>query len=306
MEYIAGKTEFKYKNTAVTLGKFDGLHKGHQQLMDIVISYKQQGLTAVMFSFLMHPGNLFSDREFELIYTEEEKVAKLKSSGLDVLISYPFTEATREMEPEAFIREILVDKLDVKIIAVGKDFRFGRRRRGDVELLKACEDTYGYKVIDCDKLTWRNEVISSSTIRKALKEGDLETANLLLGRPYTIRGEVLHGRRLGRTIGIPTTNLLPPSSKLLPPCGVYVSRTRVNGGLYEGVTNIGYKPTVGAEENIGVETYLFDFNEDLYGRMIEVELFYHIRPELKFGTIEEMTARMKEDILLGRNYFNRG
>ena len=302
MDYIAGDTEFKYKNTAVTLGKFDGLHQGHQRLMDIVISCKQQGLTAVMFSFLMHPGNLLSDKEFELIYTEEEKVAKLKHSGMDVLISYPFTEETRAMEPEAFIREILVEKLDARVIVVGKDFRFGNHKKGDVDFLKAHEDTYGYKVIDCEKLTWRHEVISSSTIRRALKEGDIESANIMLGKPYAIRGEVLHGRRLGRTIGIPTTNLVPSSSKLLPPCGVYVSKTLIDGCYHEGVTNIGYKPTVGAEENIGVETYLFDFDENLYGKIIEVELFYYIRPELKFGSIEEMVTRMREDIIIAKNY----
>ncbi len=302
MEYIAGDTDFQYKNTAVTLGKFDGLHRGHQRLMDVVISYKQQGLTAVMFSFLMHPGNLFSDKEFELIYTEEEKVARLKHSGMDVLISYPFTEETRTMEPEEFIREILVGKLDAKVIAVGKDFHFGYRKKGDVNLLKAYADTYGYQVIDCEKLTWAHEVISSSAIRKALKEGDIEAANIMLGRPYAIRGEVLHGRRIGRTIGIPTTNLLPSSSKLLPPCGVYVSKTLIDGTYHDGVTNIGYKPTVGAEENIGVETYLFDFDENLYGRTIEVELFYYIRPELKFGSIEEMLIRMREDIIIAKDY----
>ncbi len=302
MEYIAGDTDFQYKNTAVTLGKFDGLHRGHQRLMDVVISYKQQGLTAVMFSFLMHPGNLFSDKEFELIYTEEEKVARLKHSGMDVLISYPFTEETRTMEPEEFIREILVGKLDAKVIAVGKDFHFGYRKKGDVNLLKAYADTYGYQVIDCEKLTWAHEVISSSAIRKALKEGDIEAANIMLGRPYAIRGEVLHGRRIGRTIGIPTTNLLPSSSKLLPPCGVYVSKTLIDGIYHNGVTNIGYKPTVGAEENIGVETYLFDFDENLYGRTIEVELFYYIRPELKFGSIEEMLIRMREDIIIAKDY----
>lgn len=302
MEYIAGDTDFQYKNTAVTLGKFDGLHRGHQRLMDVVISYKQQGLTAVMFSFLMHPGNLFSDKEFELIYTEEEKVARLKHSGMDVLISYPFTEETRTMEPEEFIREILVEKLDAKVIAVGKDFHFGYRKKGDVNLLKAYADTYGYQVIDCEKLTWAHEVISSSAIRKALKEGDIEAANIMLGRPYAIRGEVLHGRRIGRTIGIPTTNLLPSSSKLLPPCGVYVSKTLIDGTYHNGVTNIGYKPTVGAEENIGVETYLFDFDENLYGRTIEVELFYYIRPELKFGSIEEMLIRMREDIIIAKDY----
>jgi riboflavin kinase/FMN adenylyltransferase len=219
MEYIAGRTDFEYKNCAITLGKFDGIHLGHQQLIDMVISYKKQGLTAVMFSFLMHPGNLFSDKEFELIYTEEEKLARLSHTGLDVLISYPFTEETRSMEPEEFIREILVRKLDAKVIVVGEDFRFGNQKKGDVTFLKKCEDIYGFKVIACEKKKWKNEVISSSSIRKAIKDGDMEAANEMLGKPFMIRGEVVHGRRLGRTIGMPTVNQIPPIRSFCPPTG---------------------------------------------------------------------------------------
>lgn len=305
MEYIAGRTDFEYKNSAVTLGKFDGIHLGHQQLLDLIISYKKQGLTAVMFSFLIHPGNLFSDKEFELIYTEEEKLAKLSHAGIDVLVSYPFTEETRSLEPEEFIKEILVKKLDAKVIVVGSDFRFGYQKKGDVALLKKFEERYGFQVIACEKKKWKNEVISSSGIRKALKDGDMEAANAMLGKPYMIRGEVVHGRRLGRTIGMPTTNLIPPNSKLLPPCGVYASMTLMNGRYLPGVTNIGYKPTVGEEEFIGVETYLFDFDEDLYGKTIEVEIIYYIRPELKFGSIEELVTRMREDIIVAKNYFKQ-
>ncbi len=304
MEYVAGITEFKYTNTAITLGKFDGLHLGHQELINRVIAYKQQGLTAVMFSFLMHPGNLFSDKEFELIYTEEEKVAKVARFGIDVLISYPFTQETRSMEPEDFIKEILVGKLDAKVIVVGQDFRFGYKARGDVALLKQYEADYGYQVIAIEKKTLKHEVISSSATRKALKQGEIEVANSMLGSPYSIRGEVMHGRRIGRTIGMPTTNLIPPSSKLLPPCGVYVSKTWIDGTLHNGVTNIGYKPTVGEEEYIGVETYLFDFDEDLYGKIIEVELLSYMRPELKFDSIEELVTQMREDILLSKKYLN--
>ena len=303
MEYIAGKTEFKYTNCAVTLGKFDGLHLGHQQLIDLVVSYKEQGLTAVMFSFLLHPSNLLAEREFELIYTEEEKRSRLKRSGIDVLISYPFTESTRTMEPEDFIRDILVGKLDAKVIVVGTDFRFGINRKGNVALLKQYENKYGYQVIDCEKRKYRNQIISSSYIRNALKEGNMEIANTMLGKPYSIRGEVVHGRKLGRTIGIPTINQIPSSDKLMPPCGVYASKILIAGDTYPGVTNIGYKPTVGEEDHIGVETFIFDFNKDLYGEMVEVELYYHIRPEMKFGSIEELTQRMNEDIRLTKEFF---
>lgn len=303
MEYIAGNTNFKLKNSAVTLGKFDGLHLGHRQLINQVITYKEQGLKAVMFSFLMHPANLFSDKEFELIYTEEEKLAKLKQSGIDVLISYPFTEKTRAMEPEDFIKEILIDRLDARVIVVGNDYRFGYNRKGDVALLKKYENIYGYQVIACDKIKMSQAIISSSTIRSLIKEGSMETVNAMLGQPYSIRGEVVHGRQLGRTIGMPTTNLIPPSNKLLPPNGVYASRSIIGGISHVGVTNIGYKPTVGEDDQLGVETFIFDYNHDLYGEIIEVELYEYIRPEMKFGSLNELSLRMNKDIALTKQYF---
>ena len=303
MEYIAGITEFKLRNSAVTLGKFDGLHLGHQHLMNQVIEFKQQGYQAVMFSFLFHPENLFKKKEFELIYTEEEKLHRLRQTGMDVLVSYPFTQVTKSIEPEDFIRDILVAKLDAKLIVVGKDFHFGHNRGGDIHLLKELESRYGYRVIACDKKKLHHTVISSSVIRRLLAEGKMEAANAMLGQPYSIYGMVQHGRKIGRTLGMPTTNLIPSENKLLPPCGVYVSKTRIDGRDYPGVTNIGFKPTVGAEKNKGVETYLFDFDRDLYGKEIEVELLHFLRPELKFDSLEELKQKMQEDITASRIFF---
>lgn len=304
MKYIAGKTEFNIRNSAVTLGKFDGLHLGHQMLLNKVLSLKEQGFTSVMFTFLCHPHNLFSENEIKLIYTEEEKRMRLSKSGLDVLVSYPFTYETKTIEPEDFIKQILVEKLDAKVIVVGNDFRFGHKRRGDVDMLKAMEDVFGFKVISYPKKTWKDTVISSSVIRDELQKGNLEAVNAMLGQPYYIHGRVLHGRKIGRTLGMPTTNLIPASNKLLPPVGVYISRTIIDGISYPGMTNIGYKPTVGAEKNIGVETFLFDFDGDLYGKEIDVELLTFIRPEIKFGSIDELRHKMDEDLDYGRKFFD--
>lgn len=303
MEYIAGITEFKLKNSAVTLGKFDGLHLGHQHLMKQVIESKKQGYQAVMFSFLFHPENLFQKKEFELIYTEEEKLRRLRQTGMDVLVSYPFTEETKSIEPEDFIRDILVEKLGTKLIVVGKDFRFGHNRRGDIHLLKELESKYGYRLIACDKQRLHHTIISSTIIRKQLAEGDMEAANAMLGQPYSIYGKVLHGRKIGRTLGMPTTNLIPTENKLLPPSGVYASRTWIDGKQHPGVTSIGYKPTVGGEKSKGVETYLFDFDQDLYGKEIEVEILHFFRPELKFDSLEELKLKMQEDLAITLNYF---
>lgn len=303
MEYIAGKTDFKLKNSAVTLGKFDGFHRGHQLLMDQVLAYQEQGYTAVMFSFLVHPGSFLAGKNFELIYTEEEKVNRLKRSGMDVLVSYPFTEETRSIEPEDFIKDVLVGKLDAKIIVVGDDFRFGHNRRGDIHMLREFESVYGYKLVSSEKKRLHDNIISSSEIRKGLSSGDMEAVNEMLGQPFSILGNVLHGRKIGRTLGMPTTNILPPKNKLLPPCGVYATTTLIDGVRYKGVTNIGYKPTVGEEKEKGVETFLLDFDQDLYGQTIEVELLHYQRPELKFSSLEELKLEMEQDIRIARDYF---
>jgi len=303
MKYIAGKTDFYINNSAVTLGKFDGLHLGHQMLINEVLSLKKQGLTSVMFTFMYHPHNVISDNEIKLIYTEEEKKIKLSESGLDILISYHFTYQTKNIEPEDFVKDILVEKLDAKVIVVGSDFRFGRERRGDVEMLKAMEDIYGFKVMAFEKKTWNNKVISSSAIRSELEQGNMEAVNAMLGHPYSIYGKVLHGRKIGRTLGMPTTNLIPSANKLLPPRGVYVSRTIADGKSYPGMTNIGFKPTVGNEDHISIETYIYDFDKDLYGRDILVELLAFERPEIKFDSIDELKRRMVEDLAFGRKFF---
>lgn len=303
MKYIAGQANINIKNSAVTLGKFDGLHRGHQLLIDEVLSLKQKGYSSVMFTFLYHPYNLISPNEVKLIYTEEEKIQRLKSIGLDVLISYPFTNETKNIEPEDFIKDVLVDKLDAKVIVVGNDFRFGKNRKGDVEMLKATESVYGFKVISFEKMRWNDTIISSSSIRNELEKGNMEAANAMLGQPYFIHGKVLHGRKIGRTLGMPTTNLTPASNKLLPPCGVYVSRTIIDGIAYPGMTNIGYKPTVGAEKDKGVETFIYDFDKDLYGMEIDVEILSYERPEIKFDNVEDLKLKMLEDLEYGRRYF---
>lgn len=305
MEYIFGKTEFQYHNTCVTLGKFDGLHKGHQLLLSYLTKYEQDGYTSVVFTFDYHPGNLFSEREIDLIYTEQEKKTLLKQHGPQVLISYPFTKESASMEPEEFIRKVLVEQLDAKIIVVGTDYRFGRKRRGDVSMLKEYADVYGYQLIACEKLMMDGQVISSTRIREDLKHGRMDEVNAMLGHPYTIMGTVVHGRQLGRTIDIPTVNLLPPAHKLLPPNGVYASIVKLNGKQYHGVTNIGCKPTVENSGQIGVETHIFDFHEDLYGHNIEVELYTYERSEMKFENVEQLKERMQKDIEFAKEYFKQ-
>lgn len=303
MEYIKGKTDFKLHNSAVSLGKFDGLHKGHQLLLDRILEWEESGFSSVMFTFMYHPENLFSDKEIQLIYTEEEKRYLLEQRGLDVLVSYPFTQETAAMEPEDFIREVLIGTLDAKKIAVGEDYCFGYKRRGNVEMLRKMSKVYGYELEVFHKLELDGQVVSSTCIRNEIAEGNMEHAAKLLGRPYSILGEVKHGRKIGRTIGFPTTNLIPPEYKILPPNGVYVSETRIDGREYPGITNVGNNPTVGVTPERRVETFLFDFDEDLYGKTIEVFLYAKERDEYHFHSLEELKEQIEKDMAFGRQYF---
>ncbi len=315
MIYISGTKDFKLTNTAVALGKFDGLHRGHQVLINQINHYKAKGMLSVVFTFDYHPNSLFGDKEQNLIYTYEERRMIAERLGVDVLIEYPFTKETAAMEPADFVKNVLVDELGARFVVVGEDFRFGRKRMGDTVLLESMSPLLGYKADICRKICdtipadtdgnseAQTREIGATLIRKMLAAGDIETANKFLGRPFMIYGEVIHGRRIGRTIGMPTANIVTPSIKLLPPNGVYVSKTKVYNKVYPSVTNIGCNPTVADNGSRRVETYVYDFNDDLYGRDIEVMLYHYQRPEMKFDTIEALKNQMHQDGESAVEYF---
>ncbi|MDO4633403.1 MAG: bifunctional riboflavin kinase/FAD synthetase [Eubacteriales bacterium] len=296
MKYIEGFMDFNLdRDTAITLGKFDGLHRGHQQLISRVCAKEKEGLASVVIT-------IWPDPQADALLTLGEKKDRLKKLGVSWWIDCPFLPEIAHMPPEEFVSEILVKRFRAKYITVGSDFCFGYQRRGNVELLKKLQTKLGYQLEVVEKEMYQDRVISSTYVREALSRGEMELVAELLGYPYSVQGEVLHGRRIGRTLGMPTTNLIPSVHKLLPPNGVYATKTLWNGEIYEGVTNIGFKPTIG-ELFRGVETYLFDFDEDLYGQTIEVQLHGFERPEQKFDSIDELKEQMHRDILFGRAYF---
>lgn len=303
MEVVKDISNLYLTNTALTLGKFEGLHRGHQALLTHILAEKSNNLTSVVFTFHPHPAVFFGDGKHKLINTNEERLRKLTDMGIELVIEYPFDEKIMKMEPEAFVKDILVDHLGVKVITVGEDYRFGHKRSGDVELLIELGKKYGFQVNALRKKQIENEIISSSLIKKYIEYANIEKANDLLGSPFSIIGTVLHGRKLGRTIGIPTTNLIPPVDKLLPPNGVYLSLTKIDHKEYPGLTNIGYKPSVGSTDFKGVETFMFDFDEDVYGKEIEVKILKNMRPEVKFSSVDDMITQIQIDIDDGKEYF---
>ena len=308
MECITGTSEFYIDEpTVVTIGKFDGRHKGHQKLLRKMLELKQElGYKTAVFTFDVAPLTLAGNTSRTVITTNEERRNNMEKMGIDYLVEYPFTEAASRISPEDFIRRILVGNMHARAVVAGTDCGFGYRRAGDANLLRALSDTYGYQTFIIDKEQDHFRDISSTYVKEELDRGNIEKVNELLGEPYSIHGVVVHGNHIGGPrLGFPTANIVPPAHKHLPPFGVYVSKVLVNGTYYGGVTNIGRKPTVGSDSLVGVETFIFDLEQDLYGCRIEVQLFHYFRPEQKFDSLDDLRVQIAKDKDFARRYLEK-
>ena len=297
MQYFAGTREFQIKEpTAVTIGKFDGLHRGHQKLLREVMRYREKEYKPAVFTFETAPGTLIRGKLQTMITTNEEREENLREAGVEYLVEYPFNQEVAHMDPEQFVAEILVGKMGAKAIVSGPDCHFGYQRKGDAELLRKLAPKYGYEVSIVEKAMDGEREISSTYIREMLADGNIRKANDLLGYCYFVTGKVEHGNAIGHTKLYPTANLIPPAVKHLPKFGVYVTRVTVDGKTYGGLTNVGAKPTISGENPVGVETYLYNFEGDLYGKDMKVELLDFVRPEMKFASIDALKAQLDHDI----------
>lgn len=294
MKYITGIESYSgQKRSAVTLGKFDGLHLGHQKLIDKIISYASDECESIVCAFDMHRDSLMTGRE-----RREHLEPKV-----DWLIDQPFTKALREMEAEEFIDRILYKVLRAAHIVVGTDFSFGYGKRGNAALLQEMADQYGYTVDVIEKERYLGTVISSTYIKDALAQGDVKLAERLLGYPYEMTGIVRHGKQLGRTLGFPTMNIEPEKNKILPRFGVYACRVRIDGKWYDAVGNAGIKPTVTDEQRRLLEVYVYGYDGDAYGKEITAQFCEFERPETKFGSVEELKNNVMRDMRYGERYF---
>lgn len=296
MEYITGTRKFHIdKPSVVTLGKFDGLHRGHKKLLDEMNRFRDRGYLAAVFTFETSPGTLMQGKLQTMITTNAERRVNLDQAGVDYLVEYPFNREVAHMLPEKFVSEVLVGQMNAKAIVAGKDFHFGYERRGDVALLTRLAAQYGYEMVPVEKAVDGDREISSTYIREELAKGNIEKANELLGYSYMIHGLVVHGLCLGSKLGFPTVNILPKKQKHLPAFGVYLSQTIIDEKVYNSITNIGKKPTIRGENPAGVETYIYDLDEDLYDKWIEVRLIGYIRPERKFSGVEQLKKQVLSD-----------
>jgi len=304
MEIIKDITKVQWNKTSITLGKFDGVHLGHRMLMENVLDGAKNGCTPTVFTFDKFPSKFLRQEAMESILTEEEKEQVLDQLGMERYVLFPFQEKTASMEPEEFVEEILVNVLKVKELFVGADFRFGKGRKGNAALLETLAKKHGFLFRAVDKRMYHGAEVSSSRIRDCIVNGEMEDVTAMLGMPYRISGEIIHGRSLGHTIGIPTINQAVPEEKILPKLGVYCAKVTVEDKIYYGIANVGSKPTVQDAIIYGVETHLFSCDEDLYGKHAKTELLHFVRPEQKFASVEDLRKQLEEDKTVGRQYFN--
>ena len=302
MRIIENTTEFHLENkSAVALGKFDGIHLGHRRLLERVLEQKSQGLWTVVFTFDTSAASFFGGETKELS-TREEKRAVFSRLGIDVLIEFPLNRGTAATEPAEFVARYLAEQMRTAYLCAGPDISFGKGGAGDYKLLSEYAGTCGYQVELIDKVRVDGEEVSSTRVRQAVREGDMEKVSVMLGAPDCVSGKVVHGRQLGRKLGMPTANILPDVRKLLPPNGVYYSRARLGDAVYRGISNVGCKPTVSDEKIMGVETYLYDFSGEVYDRDMTVELLAFRRAERTFESVEALRRQIEADVEAGRSF----
>lgn len=294
--------------TGVGLGNFDGLHIGHMALINTLIRESQlNGLSSIVYTFTKHPENILRKKLITpLLLTEQKKIDLLSEISLDYLYFDEFNEEFSRLSPEDFVRHILIDKLNIKLAVVGYDYKFGYQGQGEISLLKELGKKYGFKVIVIPAIKCDNKIISSTKIRECIINGELETSYELLGRNYSITAEVVSGRRIGNTIGFPTANIHPERFLVLPANGVYITKTLLDGKLYNSMTNVGFNPTFEDVKQMTVETHLIDFNQDIYGKKIEVFFLKKLRDEKKFENVDCLVQQIAKDMLETKEYFDIG
>ncbi|MEI8215664.1 MAG: bifunctional riboflavin kinase/FAD synthetase [Eubacteriales bacterium] len=290
-------------DTVIALGNFDGLHKGHQELINRTVkSAKIANLKSAVFTFSNHPKNVMAGRPIiKNILSWNDKVSIIRSYGVDYLISVPFDYEMQNMDPHDFIMNVLVDKLKMKEAYCGFNFKFGHFAKGNAELLMkvGLEKDFGIHILEPIRID--NIVVSSSYIRELISEGRIDECEKYLGRYYSIGGTVVTGNKIGRTIGFPTSNIIIDEGMVTPANGVYVTYCTFNGVRFKSITNVGIKPTIG-DNKYTIETHIFNFDYNIYGKEIKVEFLKKLRDELKFSSLDELRDQISKDKEMAMEY----
>ena len=295
------------RETVITIGTFDGVHIGHQRIIEMLNLLKnKESEDSLILTFFPHPRRVLDQsNDIKMLTTLEEKIELLDHFRLDRLIIEPFTREFSRLSALEFVRDILVNQLHLKKLVIGYDHHFGKNREGNFEQLAEYGELYDFEVIEIPAQEIQDVAVSSTKVRKAIEIGDMETANTYLGYPYRLTGTIVSGKGLGRKMSFPTVNLsIVEDYKLIPLRGVYVVRTMVGGKLVFGMMNIGYRPTVGGQGQT-IEIHLLDFDGDLYGSKMQIEILSRLRDEQKFESMDELGSQLKKDETNTRNYLSK-
>ena len=306
MKIIKAEDNLRLKNTIITLGKFDGNHIGHRSLFMRAKAVKDEAagtLSTVIFTFDINPRQVLTEKTVSNLYTNAERISIEEAYGIDYVYVWPFTKENMSMSPEAFVKTYLSERLGVRHIVVGEDFRFGRARAGGVDTLTALSGEFGFTVHAVPKVTYKGEAVSSTRIKEEILKGNLEDANYMLGSPFSVTGTVVRGKHLGKSLGFPTINFEAPEGKILPPDGVYATKTFVDGTPYISMSNIGTRPTFEDGSARNIETNIFDFDRDIYGKKAKVEFYKFIRPEKHFESADELVSEIERNKIRIRGFF---
>ncbi|WP_236636917.1 bifunctional riboflavin kinase/FAD synthetase [Sinomicrobium soli] len=283
--------------SVVTIGTFDGVHVGHRKILERLIeSARANNLKSTLLTFFPHPRMVLQqDADIKLINTLDEKIAILEKSGLEQLIIYPFTREFSRLTAIEFVRDIIVDKLRARKVIIGYDHRFGRNRTATIKDLREYGETYEFDVEEIGVEEVDAVSVSSTKIRRALEEGDMETANQYLGYDFMLTGEVVKGKGLGKQMRYPTANLhIAETYKLIPAKGVYVVKSEIDDRVVYGMMNIGFNPTVNGDRQ-SIEIHFFDFDRDIYGKKIRIDMLKRLRDEVRFDSVESLTLQLHKD-----------
>jgi len=291
--------------SALALGTFDGVHIAHKEVIESVVNVaKKAGLLSVVYTFSNHPKEMNDSVETpKKLITPEKKIEIIKNLGVDVLIIVPFDERQLNIEAETFLQSIIVDKINAKHIIVGYDFRFGQNAKGCVNMLSDHQEIYDYTLDIIKPIRHDGVIVSSTIIRNYLLNGQVEEANTLLGRKYDLKGKIIKGKQVGKTLGFPTINLETTYDMSILKPGVYITETLLDDKIYPSVTNVGFNPTFN-QQNFNVETFILDFDQDLYDETVHILFTRFIRPEIKFDSLEDLIKRIDEDVEITKEYFS--
>lgn len=308
MEIVYGKNTANMvgRQTGVGLGNFDGLHVGHMALVNTLISESRlNGLESMIYTFTKHPENILRKKLFTpLLTTVNKKAQLLGETSLRYLYFDEFDEVYSRMKPESFVKDVLIGRLGAKLAVAGFDYRFGYKGMGDTNLLKDMGRALNFRVIIIPPIKIDNDIVSSTRIRENVAKGDMEKVFSLLGRHYSITGEVTDGRRIGSKLGFPTANIHPEDYLILPHKAVYITRTLLDGKFYPSLTNVGLNPTFGDIARTSVETHILNFDKNIYNKKIEVFFISKIRAEKKFKSREELMEQITRDIGTAKEFFD--